>query len=113
MRRTDDAASFLRIRDQFAAHDRKPRQKLPGIDLTGVKVESDGSNIKVTFAANSNFPVSMSSDQSAVWHVHACAPDGNQCCFFGAKSIGTDWKAYVFDMGPARNTYIDAPVIES
>src|SRR5687767_3767658 len=67
---------------------RKPRQKLPGIDLASVKIESSGSDMTVTFTATSDFPYSLGADQSAVWHINACTPDGNHCCWFGAKVMG-------------------------
>jgi hypothetical protein len=50
---------------------RKPGQKLPGIDLTRVRVESVESDLKVTFTSDSNFPAGLLPDQSAVWEVTA------------------------------------------
>ncbi|MCA1627999.1 MAG: hypothetical protein LC742_08555 [Acidobacteria bacterium] len=90
----------------------KPNQKLPGIDLAATRIESIGSDLKVTFTATNDFQVSIPSDQSAVWHVNACTPDGNRCCILGAKVVGSEWMAYITETSPVRNTYVSPPVIK-
>jgi hypothetical protein len=91
---------------------RKPRQKLPGIDLANVSIEALGSDLRVTFAARSDFPDSLANDHSAVWHISACTPDGKRCCLFGAKAVGAEWIAYISEASKGSNTYLSQPVIQ-
>ena len=104
----EDAAGDVRD-----GNHRKPGQKLPGIDLTRVRVESVESDLKVTFTSDSDFPAGLPADQSAIWQVTACTPDGSRCCMFGAKVIGDEWKTHVFTMNPAYNVYAGASQIRS
>jgi hypothetical protein len=96
----DDAAGDVRD-----GNHRKPSQKLPGIDLTRVRIDAVGPNLNVTFTSASDFPAGLPPDQTAVWEVTACTPDGGRCCMFGVKAIGADWKTHVFTMEPAYNVY--------
>lgn len=90
---------------------RKPKQKLSGIDLVSVKIESAGADLKVTFTANTDFPGSRPPNQSAIWDISACTPDRNRCCTFGSKVVEAEWLAYIFDMRTTRNTYVNVPLI--
>ena len=90
---------------------RKPRQEIPGIDLVNVELVSVESDLQVTFRSSSFMPKSAPNDEGGVWHVTACTPDGNQCCFFGAKVLAAEWKAYIFDMETARYTFVGAPIV--
>lgn len=89
----------------------RPRQTLPGVDLTSIRIESAGPSLLVTFTSSDDFPSSVAAGQSAVWTITACTPDGGQCCICGAKVVGNEWLAHVFDMRSARNTYVTPPII--
>lgn len=93
-------------------NNQKPSQKLPGIDLTSTRIESAGSGLQITFTATNDFQATIPSDQSAVWHVNACTPDGNRCCILGAKVVGSEWMAYITETSSGRNTYVSPPVIK-
>jgi hypothetical protein len=100
------------IGDVLDGNYRKPTQKLPGIDIRSIQIESVGPDLKVVFTSNSDFPTTMPPDQSAVWHINACTPDGNRCCLFGAKVVRSEWIAYISEMTPPSNTYVKSPVIK-
>ena len=102
----EDAAGDVRD-----GNHRKPSQKLPGIDLTRVSIEAVESDLKITYTSGSDFPVSAPSDESAVWEVTACTPDGSRCCMLGAKIIGAEWKTHVFTLEPAYNVYAGTSLI--
>lgn len=90
---------------------KKPRNSLPGVDLIGVRLEATGSDLRVTFTSKDNFPDRLAADQSAVWHITACTPDGKQCCLFGAKLVGSERIAYISEFNPPTNSYLQSPII--
>lgn len=90
---------------------RKLREKLPGIDLTNARIESFDLGYKLTLTASSDFPITMPTDEAAVWQATLCAPNGDRCCLVGAKIVEREWMAYIFEMTPGRNIYIDKPVV--
>lgn len=93
-------------------NDVKSKQMLPGADLTNVKLEAVDSGLSITFTASSEFPQSGAGNQSAIWSINACTPDGNRCLSISAKVVGSEWMAFTFDMKTSRNTYISAPTIK-
>jgi hypothetical protein len=90
---------------------RKPPTKLAGIDLMAVQLEKTNSEMIATFTANTAFAHSLPSGRSAIWQISICGADGNKCNLLGAKLIGSEWTAFVFDMTTNRNVYVQKPTV--
>lgn len=88
---------------------RKPPTKLGGMDLVGVQLELVESSLKVTFEANDPIPTSIPAGASALWQVEAWSKDGSQGYYLGAKLVGSEWQAFVFDLKTATNVYVQNP----
>lgn len=97
--------------DVFDDDGRKARELLPGVDLVAAKIEARGSDLAITLTASNDFPSTGPPGQAAVWHFYACTPDGENCCFLGARLEGSRWKAFLFEMSGSRNTDLDSPAI--
>lgn len=90
---------------------RRPPTMLAGIDLVGVQLEKNGSEMRATFKANTAFANSLASGTSAIWQISICGADGNKCNLLGAKLIGSEWTAFVYDMTTNRNVYVQEPTV--
>ncbi len=90
---------------------RKPPTKLSGMDLIGVQLEMNGSDLKVTFEANDSIPTSISTGKSALWQVEAWSKDKTQGYYLGAKLVESKWYVFIFNLKTASNVYVGDPQV--
>jgi hypothetical protein len=90
---------------------RKPPTKLSGADLVGVRLELAESHLTVTFEATDPIPTNVPAGASALWQVEAWSKDGSQGYYLGAKLVGSEWQAFVFDLKTATNVYVKSPSV--
>jgi hypothetical protein len=90
---------------------RKPPANLGGVDLVNMQLQIVESNLQVTFESSDPLPSSIPAGASTLWQVEVWSKEGSQGYYLGAKLVGSEWQAFIFNVKTATNMYVQSPSV--